>query len=72
MAVQPMGGKEWSTWTDGRTDEKAYCCIDEQSSRPPGDVVPGMQHLLLTHTFIWAVDKQLTALDVISPELEEE
>ena len=36
--------------------------LHEQSTRPAGDLVPGMQHVLLTHTFIWAVYRQLTDL----------
>ena len=33
-----------------------------QSTHPMGDLVPSMQHVHLTHTFIWAMYRQLTAL----------
>ena len=35
---------------------------NEHSISPMGDAVPSMQHVLLTHTFIWAVYRKLTAL----------
>ena len=43
---------------------KHACCVVLylQSTRPTGNLVPSMQRVLLTHPFIWAVYRQLTAL----------
>ena len=36
--------------------------LAENPPRPTGDLVPSMQRVLLTHTFIWAVYRQLKTL----------
>ena len=47
---------------NAQTDSQMTNFIYQQSTRPMDDLVPSMQHILLMHTFILVVYRQLTAL----------